>query len=174
VQTYFLAWYLDILAFTFLVTLLILVFSPEARRVMFPPAPPALVDYQTGGLSKPQAGVLVSTDSATGAPENVKGEAVENEASNFVTGLAAIAINTLTDKDPQHNERQKGGGKTDILPEPNSLATKVAVAKDKASGTDRPSQDKTKVPMEKTMWSKMRPIMHLLCVISDVWERFAK
>lgn len=141
---------------------------------MFPPAPLALVDYETGGVSKPRAGILASIDSATGAPENFKGEAIENEASNFVTGIAAIAMNVLTDEDPQHSNDQKGSAMTDALPSPNTLATKVATAKDKASGVDRPSQDKTKVPMEKVMWSKMRPLMHQMCVVSDTWERCAK
>lgn len=159
---------------TLLITLMALLVSPRARNILFPPAPLALVDYETGGVSKPRAGLLASTDSATGAPENVKGEAIENEASNFVTGIAAIVMNVLTDEDPQHNNGQKGGGMTDALPPPNTLATKVATAKDKASGVDRPSQDKTKVPMEKVMWSKMRPLMHQMCVVSDTWERCAK
>jgi hypothetical protein len=118
--------------------------------------------------------VLATADSATGAPENIKGEAVENEASNFVTGIAAIAMNVLTDKDPQHDEGQKGGGVTDSLPAPNEVATKVAVVKDKASGVDRPSQDKSKAPMEKMMWSKVKPLMHSICILSDNWERCVK
>lgn len=60
------------------------------------------------------------------------------------------------------------------MPRPNDLATKVAVAKDKAGGVDRPSQDKTKKPMETIMWGKMRPLMHLVNNVSDAWERLAK
>lgn len=133
-----------------------------------------MVNYHNGDLTAPQAGILGSTDSATGAPEKMKGEAVENEASNFVTGIAAIATNILTDEDPQHSNGQKGGSKTGIFPSPNELVTKVAVMKDNAAGVDRPSQDKTKVPVEEFMWSQMKPLMHMLCVISDTWERFAK
>lgn len=157
-----------------LTAMLALALSPRARNIMFPPAPLALVDYSSGGLLKPHAGLLATTDTITGAPENVKGEAAENEASNFVTGIAAIAVNVLTDKDPQHDEGEKGGGLTDLLPDPNTLATKVAVVKDKASGVDRPSQDKSKAPMEEVMWSKVRPMMHGICALSDTWERCAK
>ena len=141
---------------------------------MFPPAPVAMVDYKTGGVAKPTAGVLGSVDSATGAPENYKGEAVELEASNFVTGLAGIAINISTDDDPQHAEHQKPSQNNPALPQPNEAIVAIATAKDKAAGIDKPSLDKTKDPMETTMWSAMRPIMHYICNISDAWERFAK
>ncbi|KPM35792.1 hypothetical protein AK830_g10778 [Neonectria ditissima] len=172
-MVYFTAWIADFLMPTLWITFMALLVSPRIRHILFPPAPLALVDYHTGGVSKPRAGLLASTDSATGAPENAKGEAMENEASNFVTGIAAIAMNVLTDEDPQHSNEQNGGGIADLLPPPNSLATKVATAKDKAIGVDRPSQDKTKAPMEKFMWSKMRPLMHQMCVVSDIWERCA-
>ncbi|KAH6693950.1 hypothetical protein F5X68DRAFT_267260 [Plectosphaerella plurivora] len=170
---YFLAWALGALIPTLLSILVALILRPDFRPVVFPPAPLGMVNYQTGGLSAPHAGVLGSTDSATGAPENMRGEAVENEASNFVTGIAAIAMNVLTDEDPQHANSQKGGGVTELMPSPNEIATKVAVAKDKAAGVDRPSQDKTKVAVEELMWSQMRPLMHAICVVSDTWERFA-
>ena len=46
-------------------------------------------------------------------------------------------------------------------------------AKSKASG-DNPNatHDKTKIPMETAMWSKMRPIMHGVQDVADGWERF--
>ncbi|KAH8655446.1 hypothetical protein BX600DRAFT_385310 [Xylariales sp. PMI_506] len=174
VKVYFASWFIDYLFSVILVMVLALMGSAKVRRIMFPAAPVALVDTMTGGLSKPGAGVLGSFDSITGAPENTKGEAVENEASNFVTGIAAIATNILTDKDPQHHAGQKGGNEDHILPKPNALATKVAVIKDKSSGIDRPSQDKTKAPMEMFLWSQMRPVMHSVCVMSDYWERCTK
>jgi hypothetical protein len=58
-----------------------------------------MVDTLTGNLTKPNAGVLGSVDSITGAPENTRGQALENEASNFVTGLAAIGVNLMTSGD---------------------------------------------------------------------------
>jgi len=135
-----------------------LISSRRVRSTLFPPAPLALMDYKTGGVAKPTAGVLGSVDSATGAPENYKGEAVENEASNFVAGLGAIALNILTDEDPQHDNDQKSSHISDALPAPNEAAVAVAVAKDKAAGVSIPSLDKTKKPMEEVMWSYTRPI----------------
>ena len=159
---------------TVLILLASLLLSPRARYSLFPPAPLALVDHKTGGLCKPPAGVLGSTDSATGAPENARGEAVENEASNFATAVAAIAINIFTDSDPQHDKLQDAYEESDILPKPNELATKIATMKDKASGVNKPSHDKTKSPMEKIMWSKMKPLVHEISFVSDTWERCTK
>ncbi|KAI9155480.1 Short-chain dehydrogenase/reductase ABA4 [Paramyrothecium foliicola] len=171
---YFTAWAFDFLMPLLLTTAIGLILFPEVRRAMFPPAPPPLVSYQTGGLTKPPAGVLGSLDSATGAPENFRGEAVENEASNFVTGVAAVAINILTGKDPQHHEGQTGSNKAEYMPEPTDLATKVAVAKDKAAGSNRPDEDKTKAPMQEIMHSYMQPLQHLITTVSDVWEMLGK
>jgi hypothetical protein len=133
-----------------------------------------MVHYQDGGLVKPAAGMLSTTDSGTGAPENFKGESLEREASNFVTGIIALAVNTFVDKDPQHDESQKGGGKTAELSDPRALATSIITAKDKATGVDKPSADKTKKPMQEIMWSQMKPILHKVSVICDVWERSVK
>ncbi|AEO63006.1 uncharacterized protein THITE_2107854 [Thermothielavioides terrestris NRRL 8126] len=130
----------------FIATAMVLCVSPRARTILFPPAPMALTDTATGGLTKPHAGVLGSTDAVTGAPENVKGEAVENEASNFVTGVVGIAVNTLTAQDPKDEpENEKGESHlTDDMPQPNEATTLFAVAKDKAAGVSEPSHDKTK------------------------------
>ncbi|KAK4237102.1 hypothetical protein C8A03DRAFT_16312 [Achaetomium macrosporum] len=123
----------------------------------------------------PRAGVLGATDAVTGAPENLKGEAVENEASNFVTGVVGIAVNTLTAQDPKAEpENQKGEEHpTDSMPQPNEATTLFAVAKDRAAGVGEPSHDKTKYPMETIMWSKMLPLLRLLHFTSDTWERIA-
>lgn len=106
----------------------------------------ALTDMATGGLTKPRAGVLGATDAVTGAPENFKGEAVENEASNFVAGIVGIAVTTLTAQDPQDEpENQKGESHpTDTMPQPDRATTLFAVAKDKAAGISEPSHDKSK------------------------------
>jgi hypothetical protein len=52
--------------------------------------------------------VLGSHDSATGAPENHKGEAVEKEASNFVDGIASVAVSSATGKYPQRDDEDAG------------------------------------------------------------------
>ncbi|KAJ4113241.1 hypothetical protein NW768_011518 [Fusarium equiseti] len=171
---YFTAWYLNFLMPTFLAALLSILLSPRIRDTLFPPCPPSLVHYQGGHLIKPAAGVLGTTDSATGAPENLKGETLEREASNFATGLVALSINIFVDKDPQHDESQRGGCKTANLPDPRSMATRITTAKDKAAGVDNPSWDKTKSPMQELMWSQMRPLMHWICRFCDIWERSAK
>jgi hypothetical protein len=133
-----------------------------------------LVSSKTGGVQKPKAGVLGSHDSATGAPENHKGEAVEQEASNFVNGIASVALASATGKHPQDGGHEEEGAPGDSVPDPTSIAVGAADAKHKAAGGN-PSQerDKTKVPMETAMWTKMRPVMHGIADVTDGWERFA-
>ncbi|CEI69236.1 hypothetical protein FVEN_g4011 [Fusarium venenatum] len=171
--TYFTAWYLNLLMPIFLATLLATLLSPKVRNTLFPPCPPSLVHYQGGHLIKPPAGMLGTIDTATGAPENLKGETLEREASNFATGLVALSVNIFVDKDPQHDESQRGGGMTENLKDPRSMATRITTAKDKAAGVVNPSWDKTRSPMQELMWSQMRPLMHWICRFCDIWERSA-
>lgn len=185
---YFVAWLLDLLVPLGAVTLIALILSPWVREVMFPPAPIALVG-RDGGVQKPRAGVLGSHDSATGAPENHKGEATEAEASNFVNVVASVALASAAGKHPQgdpdagddtaDNDDKDGktttaGAGSDVAPDPTALATGAADAKDVAAG-GKPSakHDKTKVPMETAVWTKMRPMMHGLADVADTWERMA-
>ncbi|KAI1038315.1 hypothetical protein LB505_007857 [Fusarium chuoi] len=170
---YLAAWYFNFLIPTILTGLMAILLSPKVRNTLFPPCPPAIVHYQGGHLIKPAAGILDTVDTATGAPESLKGEALEREASNFATGLVALSINIFVDKDPQHDESQRGGGKTVNLPDPRSLATRIATAKDIAAGVEKPSWDKSKSPMQELMWSQMRPLMHWICRFCDIWERSA-
>ncbi|KAF2262598.1 hypothetical protein CC78DRAFT_569622 [Lojkania enalia] len=167
---YFVAWFLDLLAPLFSVTVIILIVYLPSREFLFPPAPIALVSSH-GGVQKPKAGVLGSADSATGAPENHKGEAVEQEASNFVNGIASVALSSATGKHPQGETES---GDADAVPDPTAVAVSAADAKDKAAGhTPEKTHDKTKVPMETAMWMKMRPFMHGMADVIDGWERFA-
>jgi hypothetical protein len=155
------------------VTLITLIVYPPAREIMFPPAPLALVS-STGGVQKPKSGTLGSTDSATGAPENHKGEAVEQEASNFVNGFASIALSSATGKHPQGEPPEEESPDSSV-PDPTRLAVAAADAKDSAAGAEPTKEkDKTKVPMETAMWTKMRPVMHGVADVTDTWERFAK
>ena len=193
---YFVAWLLDLLVPLSFATLMALVMSPRVRAAMFPPAPIALVGSD-GGVQKPRAGVLGSHDSATGAPENHKGEATEAEAHNFVNTVASVALASAAGKHPQGDpdadaanrtddaadgtgsgSSSRGTGKdaktasTDTAPDPTALATSVADAKDKAAGgKPNAEHDKTKVPMETAVWTKMRPTMHALADLADTWER---
>jgi hypothetical protein len=172
---YFIAWSFDFLVPLLSAVLLALIGFPQTREILFPPAPVALVDSKTGGVQKPEAGVLGSHDSATGASENHKGEAVEQEASNFVSGIASVALSSAAGKHPQGDPDSDQNGATDAAPDPTALATSTADAKDKARGGKTGAKhDKTKVPMETAMWTKMRPIMHTIGTIADTWERLAK
>lgn len=152
-----------------------LIVYPPSRRIMFPPAPIALVSGSTGGPQKPAAGVLGSHDSATGAPENYKGEAVEAEASNFVNGIAHVALSSATGKHPQGDADEDEGAPGDSAPDPTSMAVSASAARVNATTSDTSveKKDKTKQPMEAAMWNKMRPIMHSLQDVADGWERFA-
>lgn len=140
---------------------------------MFPPAPLALVSSKTGGVQSPKAGVLGSHDSATGAPEKHRGEAVEQEAQNFVAGFATIAMSSATGKHEQGDLEHDPVDSS--VPDPTNIASASVDAQSSAAG-GKPSKahDKTKQPMEDAMWSKMRPVMHALGDVADGWERFAK
>ncbi|GJC89082.1 hypothetical protein ColLi_11920 [Colletotrichum liriopes] len=132
-----------------------------------------MVDIRDGSIAKPTGGTLGSTDAATGAPQNLKGESVENEASNFITSVSAIATNLMTGKDPHGAPNEvEGGSKQGFKPQLD--VTTMAVVKDKAEGMDRPSQDKTKAPMEEKVWEQMTPLLHMIVLISDFWERLSK
>ncbi|KAI3337999.1 hypothetical protein F4824DRAFT_509630 [Ustulina deusta] len=170
---YFSAWLFDFTTPLLVMTLITLVVYPRSRGIFFPPAPVSLVDSKSGGVQKPKAGVLGSHDSATGAPENHKGEAVEQEAANFFNGFTAVVVTSATGKHPQANPQiGEENSPDDHVPDPTGLAVSAAEAKDVAAGGHRGSKhDKTKVPVENAIWSKMRPIMHGIADVTDTWER---
>jgi hypothetical protein len=171
---YFAAWAVDYLVPVIVAFLMILIVYPPARSYCFPPAPLALIDHKTGGIQKPKAGVLGSDDSLTGAPEKHQGEAVEQEASNFVNSFTHIALSSAAGKHPQGDPHNEGDSKLESsAPDPTNIALDASNAKDKASGGQPNAvHDKTKQPMEEAMWSKTRPVMHTLADIADGWERF--
>ncbi|KAI9843018.1 MAG: hypothetical protein M1837_006649 [Sclerophora amabilis] len=171
---YFIAWAFDFLVPTFLTMIVVLIVHPPSRPFLFPPAPLALVNASTGGLKKPQAGMLGTHDSLTGAPEKHEGEAVEQEASNFVSGLASIGLSSAVGKHPQTTPQDEASAIDTSVPDPTAMATSGSAAQDAAAG-GKPSteHDKTKQPMEAAMWGKARPVMHILANIADEWERFA-
>jgi len=174
---YFTAWAIDFLVPTIIAFIMVLIVYPPARGYCFPPAPIALIDSKTGGVKKPTAGVLGSDNSLTGAPEKHQGEAVEQEASNFVNSFASIALSSAAGKHPQgdpHDGEEGASGLEDRSPDPTNLVHGAAAAKEKtAGGEPSPAHDKTKEPMSAAMWSKTRPIMHVLADVADGWERFA-
>jgi len=154
-------------------TVIALIVYPPSRDVLFPPAPLALVDSKTGGIQSPMAGVLGSHDSVTGAPEKHKGEAVEHEAHNFVSGIGTIALSSAVGK--HEPAGPNADGVNEKVPDPTDLASHAAEGKAAAgNSTLGGKHDRTKEPMEQAMWSKMRPTMHIVGEVSDGWERFAK
>lgn len=90
---YLIAWLVDLLAPILLIFLIILIVYPRARGTCFPPAPQSLIDSRTGAVKKPIAGVLAS-DSVTGAPEENEGEAIEQEASNFIYSISTVSFHS--------------------------------------------------------------------------------
>jgi hypothetical protein len=160
----------------FLSVAILLIVSPRSRTILFPPAPLALVDSKTGGLQKPKSGMLGSHDSLTGAPEKHQGEAVEQEASNFVNGFANLAVSSATGQHPDNGAHGEEGSMASTVPDPTRVVTAAADAKvSAAAGEKAPVRhDKTRQPVEATMWEKARPATHMVADIADGWERFAK
>lgn len=152
------------------------------RDTLFPPAPLALVNIGTGGLQKPQAGQLGTTDTLTGAPEKAAGEAREEEAANFVDNIRHIIARALGMHDNKDSEGDPLEGK---VPRPIRKAIKSVKAAGSAPGhtTDNPGNDMTQEPMEELLWDKTKPKIidpvikiapHAIGEIVDNWERFAK
>lgn len=157
--------------------LIVLIVYPPSRNYLFPPVPQSMVDSRTGAIKKPKAGLLGSKDTLTGAQERHKGEAAEQEAHNFITGLGAIAFSSATGEqsaDIQPGEDGDGGSAatSEAVPNPAAFAMSTADAS-QAHGSKRHlrKHDKTKQPMETMMWTKVRPVMHGLSEVTDTWER---
>ncbi|KAF8181127.1 hypothetical protein K438DRAFT_1725259 [Mycena galopus ATCC 62051] len=170
---YLLAWVLDILVPTLVTVTLVLIVYPPARALLFPPAPLALVDPVSGGVQKPRAGLLGSTDTATGALENHKGEAAEAEAARLVTSIASVAIASASGKHPQ-SEAPHDGAVHDMVPDPTEIVAGATEAKAKSEvKPTKPAHVKAKVPMETAVWTMFRPILHSVGDVTDTYERFA-
>ncbi|KAJ6786958.1 hypothetical protein PWT90_04595 [Aphanocladium album] len=162
------SWLLDALIPVFVLSLMALILIPELRDVAFPPAPVALIDSKTGGHQTPPAGVLGTTDTATGAPEAVRGEGAEQEAHSFVNSIGSLAFST-TVGDPTRDETVD---KTEDS-RAGQLAQAVSDAKSNATKGDAEiAHGKTKVPVSAAVWEKARPVMHGLADVVDTWERF--
>ena len=181
-QTYFLAWIFDLLIPLVLGTLLVIIGSERGRKILFPSAPLALVNSGSGGLQKPQAGQLGTTDTLTGAPEKAKGEAREEEAANFIDNVRHIIARALGMHDNQDGEGDPLEGK---VPKPVRKAIKSVKDAGAAPGhaTHNPGNDMTQQPMEELLWDKAKPEVidpivkfapHAIGEIVDNWERFAK
>ncbi|KAI8980639.1 hypothetical protein BD414DRAFT_516358 [Trametes punicea] len=196
---YFVAWYFSLLPALFIGTILVLIFRPDYRERLFPPAPLAAVSAASGNLQVPRAGTLGSGDSLSGAPEAHQGEAVEREASHFVAALGAIGAGTVMGQggspkrkhgEPRADQKGDAGGELETeteqaegtsddsiagaLPDASDLTLQAKNVKDAANadGVHDPAEDVTKKSVEGALWEKMRPVMRILADIADTWERF--
>ncbi|OBT45424.1 hypothetical protein VE00_04557 [Pseudogymnoascus sp. WSF 3629] len=177
---YGVAWVYNLLVPTIAAFMMVLILVPGTREIAFPPAPIALIDSSTGGVQSPAAGMLGSDDSLTGAPESHPGEAVEQEASNFVTAFSAIAISSAAGKGNQPTPSLSSSAEAEestldaAVPDPTEAPLKATDAQTKAAGGKPGSKgDKTKEPMSAAMWAKARPIMHAISDTTDTYERLA-
>ncbi|EPQ50194.1 hypothetical protein GLOTRDRAFT_50913, partial [Gloeophyllum trabeum ATCC 11539] len=186
---YYVAWALNIIFPALLTLILTLILSPPARAFLFPPAPLAAVSASTGTLQQPRSGQLDSKDSLTGAPERYRGEAVEHEASNFVTSLAGLAAGTAIGKGPEEarSDRKADEGVVDNealpgadkelgrgVPDVGEMIVGAGEVKEVSSGKKPKGEvDSTKEPVNQAMWEKTRPAMRAVAGIADVWEMFA-
>ncbi|KAL4928894.1 DUF3292 domain-containing protein [Aspergillus undulatus] len=169
---YFVAWILDLLAPTMIGALIVLVIYPQSRKLLFPPAPIALVDPSTGGVQKPKAGVLGSHDSMTGAPEKFKGEAAEQEASNLISSVATVAVGSATGKHDQGTP--DSAPMEDQVPDAMDIVGKTADAQSAAGGeVPADTHDKTREPMRQTVLDGADQAMRVMADVIDTWERFA-
>lgn len=128
-----------------------------------------------GKLQKPPAGTLGSKDSVTGAPESHRGEAVEQEAFNFVAGIGSIVVSTATGEHPVAETNEQGDvvGLSGL--DRTSIAAQAVDTKANATGLkSSEDKDKSKRPMEAMAWSKARPAMQIVGTVCDLWERFGK
>lgn len=187
-MAYFTAWSLDLLAPLILGTLILLIVHPPSRTLLFPPVPIALIDAATGDLQQPPAGILGSEDTFTGAPQEHKGEAAEQEAFTFVSALGSILVaagtgenpletdGTLTGNENQQVEQEEAadrGGPSGV----NRISVAAQVLDTKGVLEGLPSStkvDKSRRPMEAALWDKTRPVVRLMGVAADFWERLAK
>ncbi|KAF7959421.1 hypothetical protein EAE96_001040 [Botrytis aclada] len=176
---YFTAWALDLLLPLALGSLIALVSSKQARDILFPPAPLALVNMGTGGLQKPQAGQLGTSNTLTGAPEKQEGEAAEEEAANFVNNIYHMVKRAIG----MHEKKQKEGDPLESkVPKPIRDAAKAVHSAGSESGNTGDHETMTQKPMEQMLWDKFSPKQiepviqkapHVIGEIVDNWERFA-
>ncbi|KAF3903168.1 hypothetical protein ABW21_db0208901 [Orbilia brochopaga] len=176
---YSLAWIFDLLVPLVLGTLIVVVSSKEARDYLFPPAPLALVDIGTGGIQKPQAGQLGTSNTLTGAPEKQEGEAAEEEAANFVNNVRHLIGRAVG----MHEKEQAEGNPLEKkVPKPLKTIAKAVHEAHSTPGHAGDSKDLTQQPMEEILWDKANPeklasilkrAPHVIGELVDNWERFA-
>jgi hypothetical protein len=179
-QVYFTAWLLDLVVPLCLATIIVLIVYPRSRHYLFPSVPLAAVSATTGAVQTPRAGELGSKDSLTGADETFKGEAAEQEASGFVSGLTTLAVSSTTgasapgaEKHPERPKDEEPEAIDNVIPHPADVTSAAVEAQEKAGG-NAATTPHGKTSVEAAMWEKAGPTMHVLSEIADTWEMFGK
>jgi len=164
----------------FLGILILIITSPDARDIMFPPAPIALININTGEAQIPPAGQLGTSNTLTGAPEKQEGEAVEEEAANFVNNLRHVTMRAVG---MHENQDEDGDPLERKVPKPLRNAMNTIKTEGSAPGHTTETTDQTQEPMEEVIWAKSKPevlkpvlqrLPHVIGEIVDNWERIAK
>ncbi|RJE26482.1 hypothetical protein PHISCL_01192 [Aspergillus sclerotialis] len=170
-MTYFFSWLLDLLVPTSITALIALAVYPPSRKWMFPPAPIALIDTDTGGVQKPKAGVLGSHDSITGAPERLKGEASEREAQSLMNSIGSLAVGSTVGK---HDQGVPENAPIESsVPDAMDITSNAADARAAAHGeVPEDSHDKTRQPMNAAVMDGAGKAMRLIGDVVDHYERF--
>jgi hypothetical protein len=190
---YLVGWVFDFLGPIVSIFIIVLLASPQSRRILFPPAPLATISAKTGEARIPKAGHLGS-ESLTGAAESYKGEAVENEASNLVGSVAHMAVSAAVGNDQSAAKASKAGDveddgdsadeenprkKSDLakmeddMPDPAAVTLGAKSAHSKANDDKNEEKgDHAAAPVQSAVWGSAQPILHVLEDIVDTWERF--
>ncbi|KAJ5486698.1 hypothetical protein N7530_000998 [Penicillium desertorum] len=159
---YFVAWAVDLLVPTISGLVVALIMVPPVRQLLFP----GLVQTDDSNGISPAEGRVQSEDSLTGAPENHKGEAAEQEAKNLVDSFATVAMESAAAK--------YGQAVSEDAPDRPALIESLEAA-EAAAGTptgDSP-EDKTKKPMKTKVSHATDNVMRILSDITDIYEKFA-
>lgn len=153
---------------------------------------PSLIDPKTGGVQEPLAGELAS-NSITGAPERHAGEAVEQEAHNFMMSIGKVSLlascrNSTVDGEsiaklnpPQLMMNISSGSHAEndsheVSTASATSAVAAGIADLQLKTGDRESNDrndKTKEPVSRAVQSfEIHPAVRILPDLIDNWERF--
>jgi hypothetical protein len=156
----------DLLIPTILGLVVALIMVPSVRVLLFPGPAKKDGSNETSASGSP-TGQPESQDSLTGAPENHKGEAAEQEAKNFVDSFATVAMESAAAKYGQAIT-EDGSDRHAIT---DGLAAVDAAAE---TPTGDGPEDKTKKPMKKKVAHATDNVMRILSDITDIYEKFAK
>ncbi|KAJ5667787.1 uncharacterized protein N7477_006357 [Penicillium maclennaniae] len=162
---YFTSWLFDLLLPAILILLVALIMFPPIRAMLFPMAP-AKTDSDTSSVDSSTGDLPESHDSLTGAPENHKGEAAEQEARNLVDSVATMAMEGAAAK----------YGQTVAEDEPDVPATPQPLLAIESAPDGQPAEgpeDKTKKPMRSKAAKGTDKAMRVISDITDIYEQFA-